>query len=429
MSTYTPIASQTLASDTASVIFSSIPQNYTDLILVFNGKSTNAGSSTNGMRCRLNGDSSALYSGTNMAGNASNATSGRYSSSTFFEGGEIAQASATSTLNIMHFMNYSNTTTFKSFLIRSNVASSIVQAQIGLYRSTSAITSIELSRDFGTNNLATGSTFNLYGIAQGGGYATGGDIVTTDGTYWYHTFLSSGAFTPTKALTVDYLVIAGGGGGSHAGGGGAGGYRTSAGTSGGNSSAESALSLNAQTYPVLIGSGGAGGTTANAGKGIDTVFASITSEGGGYGTYRSTGLNGGNGGSGGGAGGSGSGTLRAGGTATANQGSNGGSYQFNDAGGGGGGAGAAGAGTTSNDGGAGGAGLASTITGSSVTRAGGGGGGGGSNGGGAGSGGGGAGSTTTGGTGTVNTGGGGGGGWGLTGSAGGSGIVIVRYAV
>jgi hypothetical protein len=37
--------------------------------------------------------------------------------------------------------------------------------------------------------------------------ATGGDSVTTDGTYWYHTFLSSGTFTPTEALTADYLSL------------------------------------------------------------------------------------------------------------------------------------------------------------------------------------------------------------------------------
>jgi len=37
MSTYTPIASVTLSSAQASVTFSSIPQTYTDLVLVVNG--------------------------------------------------------------------------------------------------------------------------------------------------------------------------------------------------------------------------------------------------------------------------------------------------------------------------------------------------------------------------------------------------------
>jgi hypothetical protein len=52
------------------------------------------------------------------------------------------------------------------------------------------------------------STFYLYGVAALGTtpaivpYATGGDTIMTDGTYWYHTFVSSGTFTPAKALSV-----------------------------------------------------------------------------------------------------------------------------------------------------------------------------------------------------------------------------------
>jgi hypothetical protein len=48
------------------------------------------------------------------------------------------------------------------------------------------------------------STFYLYGVAALGTtpaivpYATGGDTIMTDGTYWYHTFVSSGTFTPQR---------------------------------------------------------------------------------------------------------------------------------------------------------------------------------------------------------------------------------------
>jgi hypothetical protein len=45
MSTYTPIATQTLGSAASSVIFSSIPQGYTDLVLIENGKVTSGGGS------------------------------------------------------------------------------------------------------------------------------------------------------------------------------------------------------------------------------------------------------------------------------------------------------------------------------------------------------------------------------------------------
>jgi len=42
MSTYTPIATQTLSSAVTSVTFSSIPQTYTDLILVMNVTNSSA---------------------------------------------------------------------------------------------------------------------------------------------------------------------------------------------------------------------------------------------------------------------------------------------------------------------------------------------------------------------------------------------------
>jgi hypothetical protein len=55
--------------------------------------------------------------------------------------------------------------------------------------------------------------------------ASGGTAVKSGG-FWYHTFTSSGTFTPFAPLTVDYFVLAGGGGGGKQGGagGGAGGY-------------------------------------------------------------------------------------------------------------------------------------------------------------------------------------------------------------
>ena len=235
------------------------------------------------------------------------------------------------------------------------------------------------------------------------------------------TYGTNGFYLPFRnrtegTVSADYLVIAGGGGGNNAGGGGAGGYLTG-----------SSLTLNTTTgYAVTVGAGGTSGVV-----GSDSVFLTITSDGGGNaGVYTAAG---GNGGSGGG------GTAGVGGTATAGQGNNGGTgFAAAWAGaGGGGGAGAVGANgsvtgaSPSRVDGAGGAGLSSSITGSAVTRAGGGGGGSSTYGtaGAGGSGGGGAGTTgagTTGGAGTANTGGGGGGG--RPGGTGGSGVVIISYS-
>jgi len=61
-------------------------------------------------------------------------------------------------------MNYANTTTYKTSLTRGNIATVATLATVGMWRSTSAITSIKIERD-GSNLLAAGSTFTLYGIA------------------------------------------------------------------------------------------------------------------------------------------------------------------------------------------------------------------------------------------------------------------------
>ena len=120
--------------------------------------------------------------------------------------------------------------------------------------------------------------------------ATGGTI-TTVGTKTIHTFTEDGTFTSNGDFDVEYLVIAGGGGGGGGlgGGGGAGGYRT----------AEN-FGVTGQDYTITVGDGGAG-AVANASKGSDSVFSTITSEGGGLGTGEAGG-NGGSGGSGGGTG-------------------------------------------------------------------------------------------------------------------------------
>jgi len=259
--------------------------------------------------------------------------------------------------------------------------------------------------------------------------ATGGAISTYTAAgvnYKVHTFTSSGTFTAGASGTVDVLVVAGGGagGGDPMGGGaGAGGSRTATG-----------LPVVATGYSVTVGGGGAAVTSARGTVGYNSTFSTITSIGGGGGGQGNGGVKAGlSGGSGGG----GSGYNGGGGSGTSGQGNQGASGAHYG-GGGGGGAGASGNGGGHNPGGTGGSGSSSSITGSSITRAGGGGGGsyggGGAISGGSGGGGQGGGVTTPGPTsGSVNTGSGGGGSPNnyitYASGAGGSGIVIIRYAV
>jgi hypothetical protein len=151
--TYEKIATTTVGTATPSVTFSSIPQTYTDLIVV------GQGSAAADILIRFNGDSSALYSYTRMYGNGTTASSDRATGQTsyFVTIGGFSDANFIFQLN-----NYSNATTFKTGLSRNNYASAFVGLVCGLYRSTTAITSILLQSN--SSNISVGSTFTLYGI-------------------------------------------------------------------------------------------------------------------------------------------------------------------------------------------------------------------------------------------------------------------------
>jgi hypothetical protein len=158
--TYEPIATTTLVSAQATVTFSSF-SGYTDLVLVTSTK----GSTTNYPRINFNSDTGNNYSRTVLRGNGSTATSGRASNSGRIDlTSNASNSSAEFNLNtITQLLNYSNSTTYKTVLIRANNASDGVDATVGLWRNTNAITSIDIGLDTGT--YAIGSTFTLYGIA------------------------------------------------------------------------------------------------------------------------------------------------------------------------------------------------------------------------------------------------------------------------
>lgn len=160
-STMTPIATVILTATTTNIDFTSIPQNYTDLVLISSFKGTDANTGYNNWNLRINGDSSALYSYTYLRGDGTTSASSRSSGNTkidFFapRGNETAF-----NINIVHFQNYSNTSINKSILLRTNIpiSSGFTETAIGLYRNTNAITSIGIN-----GATAIGSTFTIYGI-------------------------------------------------------------------------------------------------------------------------------------------------------------------------------------------------------------------------------------------------------------------------
>jgi hypothetical protein len=431
-----------LNASAASVTFANIPQTgYTDLKVVM---SSRADADIVAVTCSING--SALDSGKRIRTDTTSVTSSS-SAQNFAVNNSLATALVFSN-GEWYFPNYTSSE-FKSVsmegVLENNATAPYISLVSGLRNTTSAISSLTFTPSSG--NFVQYSTFSLYGLASTGTTpaiapkASGGNKIDTDGTYWIHTFNTSGTFTPLVPLACDYLVVAGGGGGgsNNAGGGGAGGLRSTVGSTGGGGSLESPISVTAQQYSITIGAGGTGNTlqgSENSTNGSNSVFSTISSVGGGRGTFDVG--NGANGGSGGGAGGSASSSF---GTGTTNQGYNGGTgvgyASQNVNGGGGGGAGEVGQNAVfSTSAGRGGNGVSTSISGTNTTYAGGGGGGcwnkvagvGGTGGGGAGTN-----SSATATSGTTNTGGGGGaGGYNPTfgsGGNGGSGIVIIRYPV
>jgi len=156
-STYTPIATYTATGSVSTVTFSSIPQTYTDLVLIGAAKDSN-----NYTGMRVNNSSAANYSRTYMTWNGTSAGSARTTSdTTLYVGGNDTNFE----VSIYNFQNYSNTTTYKTILGTQKIANATSIAAVGLWRSTAAITEIDIYSVSGATIL-TGTTFTLYGIAS-----------------------------------------------------------------------------------------------------------------------------------------------------------------------------------------------------------------------------------------------------------------------
>ena len=447
------IARQTVGSGgAASVTFSNIPQTFTDLKIVISARGTTAateqsikilpnGSSSNATFIQLQGYGTGTYSGTGS----------------YWYAGEMSAASGTSNTfgsTDIYIPNYtsSNYKSANNDTAQENNSSGSARLNLNatLWSSTSAITSIVIQP--AADNFAQYSTFYLYGISSSSTQntsvplASGGDVITTDGSYWYHAFLYSGSFTPLKALTTDVLVVAGGGGGGSSKGTSNSQNPSSGGAGGGFLSGS--MALTATNYSITVGAGGAGGVgnAVTGTSGSNSVFNGATALGGGGGVPGNevTGVSGGSG-----SGGSG---TQVGGSAT--QGNSGGLTGYGFGGGTGGGTpaggsgGAGGAGANGSGGSSNGTngGLAKSYVSYNGTQyyAGGGGGGaywigsqtGGTGGTNAGNGASGQSGAQSGTNAVANFGGGGGGAGAISGAVatgsggnGGSGIIIVRYAV
>jgi len=152
-STYTPIATTSFTS-VSDLTFSSISGSYTDLYIVFDA----VGSSVTNLALQFSGDTGSNYSYTYILGDGSSASSSRNTSQT---SGYLTAIYDNRTICNISIMNYSNTTTNKTYLARLSAAAYQTSAMVGLWRSTSAITSVKILKLSGGTMTGTAT---LYGI-------------------------------------------------------------------------------------------------------------------------------------------------------------------------------------------------------------------------------------------------------------------------
>lgn len=157
--TYDCIASTTTSATTSSISFTSIPNTYTDLVLVINNANVSA---TSYIGMRFNNDTGSNYGSTRLYGVGGTASSDAYGARTSML---VSTANTSgSQLTICHIFNYANTTTRKLVLSRDNGT----DLRVGLLASSwtdssNAINRIDLIVPDASGWTAD-STFALYGI-------------------------------------------------------------------------------------------------------------------------------------------------------------------------------------------------------------------------------------------------------------------------
>ena len=161
--TYEKIASTTLGSNAASISFTSIAASWTDLRLIFVGRSDDYAS------IRYNNDGASNYSFTTLYGTGSAAGSNRYTSQTEWYP-YVPNSMDTTIPSLMEIDIFSYAgSTYKTGLSNTSLdknGSGFTTHMVGLWRSTSAITRLDILALYGSGQFLTGTTATLYGILK-----------------------------------------------------------------------------------------------------------------------------------------------------------------------------------------------------------------------------------------------------------------------
>ena len=168
---YDSIATTTLATATSTITFSSIPATYTHLQIRILARGTVA-SAFASIGLRFNNDSATNYSAHILGGDGSSASATADVSSTSMNSGILAGGNAAASIFgavIIDILDYADTNKYKTTRgigANDQNGSGILRFASGSWRSTSAVTSIQMTENLG-GNFAQYSSFALYGIKGG----------------------------------------------------------------------------------------------------------------------------------------------------------------------------------------------------------------------------------------------------------------------
>jgi hypothetical protein len=155
-----------------SMQFNSIPQTYTDLVLLV---SVRSGSSGDTLFLRINNDTLSSTTSKILEGNGATASGSSSTSNTFVRFGSITSAASANTFSsgsayLPNYTGSANKTVSVDYVMENNGTTGYQTIVSGVFPVTAAITALTISNT--SSSLAEFSTAYLYGILKGSGGAT-----------------------------------------------------------------------------------------------------------------------------------------------------------------------------------------------------------------------------------------------------------------
>jgi hypothetical protein len=174
LSSYESIQTITVGEGGTSLInFTSIPSTYKHLQIRAIGRQTNSGSSTSSISIRINSDAGSNYANHRVLGENSIVYAQGGGNLSYFDGlaqwpisGSPANVFGVAIIDILDYANINKYKTLRSLngAEGNNSGQSDIALASGLWMSTSAITSIQLTGSAYSGGFAQYSSFALYGI-------------------------------------------------------------------------------------------------------------------------------------------------------------------------------------------------------------------------------------------------------------------------